>query len=256
MKVELLPLNKEELAIIPILTKEWITSKNPDVFPLTTYSSPRYVTYLKLQCSIPWKTNTVRFVGAYVDSKLTGFVEYIIMDNTVFINNICIKTEMRGLGIGRIFLDYAALLASENNLPSVSLDCFHWNKNVLETYIKWGFQITSNSYWYVGENPFKNTSNNIEYLVDGYANAELSQQAFGFSNFQVRTNEGKQNIGRIKNEYFRIIEKNQALDKNILKILGQMDSNRSLFIISPFCNLIDYSSFHQVSSSARMELVF
>lgn len=255
MNIQLLPLNKEQLTIIPKWTKDWITSINSSTFQLTTFSCPGYVNYLKFQCSLPWKINATRLVGAYDDTMLLGFVEFTLMESTLFINNIYIKAEVRGNGIARRFLDYAFLLASKNNLSTISLDCFLWNTKALKKYLNWGFKKISDTYWYIGENPYKNSKNSIHYLIDSYPNAELTQQSFGFSNLQIRTNEWKQNVGRISNTYFRIINKNGSIDKNILKVLADLDSNRDLFIISPFSDLPDYPFLQQVSSSARLELV-
>ncbi|MBC8079126.1 MAG: GNAT family N-acetyltransferase [Gorillibacterium sp.] len=252
--MEILPLKKESLAMIPQWTQQWMQTLNPNVFPLTIFSCSGYIPYILQQQSVPFHASGTYLLGAYNGAALTGFIEFTVTNKDLFINNICVNEQYRGRGIGTRLLDHVNEQALRHGYSKVRLECFSWNESVYQSYLALGYVKTGETFWSVGTNPVKDKPANHQYLVRDYPFAEVCQQAFGFSTFHLEKDGKTSRIGRIQSGYYRITLENEHLDEDLLQVLAALDPSRSLFVIQAISGLIEASFLRQISSSIQMEL--
>ncbi|OES44984.1 GNAT family N-acetyltransferase [Domibacillus iocasae] len=249
--ISIIPVRPSDVELVSKWTEEWIVAGNSSAYSLTIFSSPGYTNFLTYQQSIPWPYNPTRLLGAYDEDALLGFIEIRIMSDRLFINNFCVQKEARGRRVGEMLLQQTELLARSMNKKAVSLDCFLWNERAMDKYLKAGFHQVAHAHWFTSENQYRSEKDPALFLVEGYPNAEANQKEFGFSQFQIRTENGIFSVNRLKENYFRVTANEQNL--NYFNILSRLDQNRSLFIISPDSEPEAGSLWKKVSSSVRME---
>ncbi len=88
------------------------------------------------------------FYVAETDNKIVGFALYFYayytwVGKSLYLDDIYIKPEYRGKGIGKILLEKVILTAKENNCKRVRWQVLDWNENAIKFYKKNGSEISS-----------------------------------------------------------------------------------------------------------------
>ena len=76
------------------------------------------------------------------ENKVLGYVSYTIKTRHVsklVVDQLVIKEELRGLGLGRILMDEVKKIALENNCERIELNCWMFNTNAQAMYEHIGF---------------------------------------------------------------------------------------------------------------------
>lgn len=253
MLVNIRPLTLESLAQIPRWTERWMAPLHPKIFSLTLFSCPGYLTYAWHQQTVPAGVGASRFYGAYDGDDLLGFIEYAVVEQGLFINNLCVSDSARGRGIGTRMLEWVHQEGIRRACAFVRLDCFSWNHPALAYYLALGYEPKGETFWSIGSNPYREEAGNCGFLVRDYPFAEVSQQAFGFSTFHL-SREGKTTaVGRIDNHSYRVVAGDKPPAPDIWRTLAAIDPHRDLFLIHAAADLAGLPSLKRISSSIQME---
>lgn len=82
-----------------------------------------------------------------INNVVSGFIHFKLFENTVFLNNICLKQSCQGEGIGKYFLKESLNLVYDGSQEKFELDVFLSNQKALKWYIKLGLEIQRKSNW-------------------------------------------------------------------------------------------------------------
>ncbi len=80
-------------------------------------------------------------VAVYVNQDIIGIISYSIIYERGEINYIITLPDYRNQGIGGKLLEYAVNDMKNNNCINISLEVEQTNKNAINLYSKYGFQI-------------------------------------------------------------------------------------------------------------------
>jgi len=82
-----------------------------------------------------------------VDNQLAGFIHFKILDNAVFLNNICIHDKFQDIGLGKFFLKESLVLVPDKKIEYFMLDVFSSNQRALRWYERLGLLRISENSW-------------------------------------------------------------------------------------------------------------
>ncbi len=247
------PLRNKDAHLIPKLIE---SGMNRSIFPLTIFSSKGYEAYINNLLTIAEKNRRVKLYGAFVDDHLAGYTEWRILEESLFLNNIYVFPEYQGFGFGKsLLVEHGKDLLHEYEKSTISLDVFADNKAAIHWYEKIGFINKQSTYWYVGEQTARTDSNSpTGCYVENYPNAEAEHKAYGFSMLTCSTRNGSYQIGRIKNQYYRITNPKFLHDYELLHYLYELDPCRRLIVLTNEEDLPNHYTL--VCKSNRMSAVF
>jgi GNAT superfamily N-acetyltransferase len=231
MKIYIQPLNRKDAHYIPRLIESGI---NKDILVLTIYHSKGYEEYLKTLLSIPEENRRIKFYGAFVDGHLVGFSEWRINEDELFLNNIFVLPEYKGMGIGKLLLvNHGKKLLDQYGKSIMSLDVFDHNTEALSWYKRLGFVGKYSTDWYTGEQPsFAYDKNANHCYIENYPIAEAEHTSYNFSMLTCSTKEGVYQIGRLKDEFYRLPNINSLNDYDLLHFLYKSDPQRKLLLLT------------------------
>jgi len=253
LKPEISTLQLKDAWQLPEIMKTYLPA---EVYELTTFSCSGYGKYVEVLLSMPVKWCESRFYGVYVDGKLVGFAEWRHLGDILFLNNICILPQRRGMGIGNILFKKGLEYAKRYGISAVCLDVFNWNIQAQTWYQEMGFQVMHETSWKVGENiPRNDAENSRELILREYPQAEAAHLLYGFSAFSVKTKQSDYTIGRIKDSYFRLADISAITDRNLLQGLYRIDPKRSVLVFCPNDKKNNSSFLRTVTGSLRMKLL-
>ena len=107
-------------------------------------------------------------IGEY-DGTPAGFALFFHNFSTflgkpgIFIEDIFVKPEFRGKGLGKMFFSFLAKIAVERNCGRLEWSCLDWNKSSIEFYKKQGAQALDE--WTI----YRITGEGIKKLAEGCA---------------------------------------------------------------------------------------
>jgi GNAT superfamily N-acetyltransferase len=251
MKLRIEPLKSKDAYLIPKLIE---SGMDKNIFSLTIFSSNGYEVYLENLLTIPEENRRVKFYGAFVGEQLAGYTEWRIFENSLFLNNIYVFPEYQGLGLGKSLLEkHGIKLMEEYGKSCITLDVFHNNAEAMRWYEKIGFVKQESLNWYVGEQQTLTLNCSFECYIENYPNAEAEQKAYDFSMFTCSTKNGVYQIGRIKNQFYRLTNPESLYNDDLLHCLYQFDPKRKMLLLT---NEVISSNFSFASAcvSNRMKL--
>jgi GNAT superfamily N-acetyltransferase len=230
MKLRIEPLKSKDAHLIPKLIE---SGMDKDIFSLTIFSSKGYEAYLEKLLTIPEENRRVKLYGAFVGNHLAGYAEWRIYENSLFLNNIYVFPEYQGLGLGKSLLEkHGNKLMEEYRKSSITLDVFNNNAEAMRWYEKIGFVKQESINWFVGEQLTITRNSTFECYIENYPNAEAEQKAYDFSMFTCSTKNGVYQIGRIKNQFYRLTNPESLSNDDLLHCLYQFDPKRKLLLLT------------------------
>lgn len=81
------------------------------------------------------------------NNEISGFIHFKVLNDTIFLNNICLNDNNQGKGLGKIFLKKSLDLLPDADLKYFALDVFLSNDRALFWYQSLGLNIISKSNW-------------------------------------------------------------------------------------------------------------
>ncbi len=86
--------------------------------------------------------------GYFIDNQLAGFVSYRVKNNILVIGLFGVLIPYQGKGIAKILLEHVNYMANHMQLDSISVSTQGSNRNALKAYIKQGFKVSLEEFWY------------------------------------------------------------------------------------------------------------
>lgn len=226
---------------------------NDDIFPLTIFSSNKYELFLSKLLSIPSRLRKVQYFGAYQDNKLLGFTEWRILEDGIFLNQISLFPNYRGMGVGKALLEHGLTLLKDYKKTKMSLDVFEDNLYAEEWYRRKGFTSVTTTQWYLG-NHVRNfdIEKSNQYSIENFNSSEAEQEIYRFSILNVKSPTKLYRVGRIKEHLYRINGIHTFLDEGLQSVLQELDNSRSLLVLTE--KELKCNHFRFIAASKRMSL--
>jgi sugar transferase EpsL len=215
----------------------------------TIYASVRVDRYLARLVFFPHLHNEHMLWGAWDGSVLVGYAHYRALPDSWHLNNIAILPTYQGCGIGRALWNCFLEMGQERGFKQLSLDAERDNQQALAWYQRLGLRITETVWIYeksIGGKASSHHTVETVQLLDWEA-AEAWQETYGFSRFRLAYQGRTWPVERLGQHYFRV---RQPLPVILESVLSEMDSSRSLLIVSP--QLIHSAELEEIGVSFRM----
>jgi len=145
----------------------------------------------------------------------------------------------------------AALRMSDVGVGQISLDVFDDNAQALKWYGRLGFQIRQTSEL-IEIMPPMTPSEWRAYLSD-LPQADLCQERFGFSRFNLVTVQRTWSIGRIGDGWFRLDDAAALGDASVFAALRALDPRRRIFAAVPQFSVAPTIEARLLATTHRME---
>ena len=175
-------------------------SSRPDIAQLLVLGCKGASEYIRMQLAsrVP-SAESVYFVAQSPDG-IIGAAELRRQPNKLFLNDIAVHHGYRGKGVGALLLS-AAVRMSGVSSGQIGLDVFHDNVRALQWYSRLGFAISTSAEFLELAPP--SAADEEPAYVSGLPQADLCQERFGFSRFDLITGKGTFSVGRIGETWFR-----------------------------------------------------
>lgn len=228
---------------------------NENYLQTTIYSSKKIDAYLGFLIESNYEISGYYYFGYFIDEHLIGFCEWRDVDQeTIFLNNIYVDDNYKGLKIGSELISHGFNLAMRLNKRSMKLDVYTTNDRALKWYRKLGFYQTNISYIYSVDGKTSYLKNTFDSFIPNYAQAIALYESFGFTNINVRTKMSNYVVGIPNPFYYKIDSSIDMEDEDLLKILDVTFPNRKAMFTSKEPQMhISNDSINLIGSSISMK---
>jgi N-acetylglutamate synthase-like GNAT family acetyltransferase len=195
-------------------------------------------------------------VNAYIvveyQGKISGVVEYRILNDVIFLNYIVLGVELKGKGFAsQIFESSLNILSSKRN--KIILDVFTNNYSAIGWYEKIGFNRLYFSTW--NEVLIEiSCLDKSKYKLINKKNSEDKFQRYGFTTFEFQNCNRSYSVGLLGEKWIRITDNSILYDSKAMSSVINEFPNKSIFSITD--NNIDqnhFLKFEHIIDSIRME---
>ena len=166
------------------------------------------------------------WVGAY-DPDLVAICEMRTLPQSLFLNQIYVAEGAQGSGIGARLTASAIDFCMHPAATSLELDVVDGNDRAHSWYQRLGLTALSAADW--GLRPLVEAKGWS--ALQGLPAADLLQEHYGFSTFNLLTEIRTYTIGRLGTEFFRVMDHRLLDDPGALSGLHALDSSRQLLCI-------------------------
>lgn len=211
------------------------------------YAADRVWRYLSNLAVLPdWQKDHV-LLGAWVNQSLIGYAHFRALTESWHLNQIAVDKCFQGKGIGSQLFAHWISESNPRGYQKLTLDVPYANEDVWQWYARHGFHITEHTWVYENALPQPKSIDLHKVAVKEWLTAEAWQSLYGFSEFDIEIDEENWHVGRLGEDYFRMIK----YPPEILKqVLVKIDARRRLLIFS-HCQL-DISSCEPAQHGVRM----
>jgi ribosomal protein S18 acetylase RimI-like enzyme len=178
--------------------------------------------------------------GAYAVAtrhrKVVGCCEIRRSSRGALLNYIAVRPQARRSGVGTSLLRGAlTALAARGGMGSTfELDVFSHNAGAIRWYQALGLRETGRFAWHtLGRLPKGLAGVGLEDLrLRGIAQAEVTQAAFGFSEFRVERGDRGYTVGRLGTRWYRLTDRAAAEDGDLLALLARLAPRRGVLLVA------------------------
>ncbi len=199
----------------------------PEIRHLLIYEDPRAAEYFRMQIAAMGKNAESIFVAANEEGAVTGAAEMRRQPDGLLLSYIGVASESSGRGLGSALLR-AAIQKSETLHGNIQLDVFAENSLALQWYGRLGFRTIRHINLYEATPP--RAAQGVAYL-SGLPQADLCQERFGFSSFEIKTGGGTFRAGRIGRHWFRLTDPRAVESGAVFAALQQLDRGRTVLAV-------------------------
>lgn len=203
---------------------------HPDVAQLLICGCKGASEYIRMQLSSRFPIPESAYFVAHVPDKIIGAVELRRQPNRLFLNHIAVQQRYRGKGVGAVLFSTAVKMSGLSS-GQIGLDVFHENTGALRWYIRLGFTIRTSAEFIEIAPPCE--TDGAPAYISGLPQADLCQERFGFSKFNLITRTGTFSVGRIGDTWFRLTDLAAVDSPSIFVALNSLDPGRRVFAIVP-----------------------
>ena len=202
----------------------------PDFAQLLIYGCRGASEYIRMQLAPGLAPAESAYFVAQARGDIIGAAELKRQSNRLLLNYISVHLGYRGQRVG-VTLFSAALRMSGVNSGQIGLDVLHDNVSALQWYSRLGFA-TRTSAEFLELAPPSGVDKEPAY-VSGLPQADLCQERFGFSKFNLITGKGTFSVGRIGDPWFRLTDLAAVGNPAIFAALNLLDPKRRIFAVVP-----------------------
>jgi GNAT superfamily N-acetyltransferase len=206
------------------------SSFSPEIAQLLIHGCAGASEYIRSQIASGIPNAESMYLVAEASAGLLGAVEMRRRPNGLFLNYIAVSPERRRQRVAASLLLEGLRLLGDNS-GRIELDVFHDNIAAVQWYGRLGFgTITSVEFL---ELPPACVGGAEPAYVSGMPQADLCQERFGFSTFNLITGKGTFPVGRIGDAWFRLSDPVAVDDPAIFAALRLLDPARRIFAVVP-----------------------
>lgn len=220
------------------------------VVELLIYGCKGAAEHIRVQLAYGAPHNESAYFVARAPGGIAGAVELRRHPNGLFLNYIGVRDEFRGQRVGTALLS-GAMQMSGIHSGQIALDVLDDNIRALQWYERLGFTRRASSE-FLELAPPPATDDPPAY-VSGLPQAEVCQEQFGFSRFNLISRNGSFSVGRIGNSWFRLTDPAVARDPAIFKALHLLDPRRRIFAVLPPSSVPCEQVIRLVATTHRMD---
>lgn len=176
--------------------------------------------------------NRCLFVVHVEQNRINGAAEFRRDVSHIFLNHIFVRASEQKQGIGRLLLADGLRLVRNCGQLNLYLDVLKNNSVAQRWYTSLGFSIESKSTW--REIKLLPASDIKSWSISDFAQADLRQTTYGFSQFNLNIDGKGFRIGRLGKKLFRFVDADTTdCDiRNVVHALYYLDPDRTLLWIS------------------------
>jgi ribosomal protein S18 acetylase RimI-like enzyme len=205
-------------------------SSRPDVAQLLICGCKGASEYIRMQLAAGVRNAESAYFVAQGPGRIIGAVELRRRSNGLFLNHIAVHHNYRGQRVGAVLFSTAVTMSGVNS-GQIGLDVFHDNVSALHWYSRLGFATTTSAE-FIELAPPGGADEDPAY-VSALPQADLCQERFGFSRFDLITGNGTFSVGRIGETWFRLIDLAAIGSPSVFATLKLLDPARRIFAIVP-----------------------
>lgn len=170
-------------------------------------------------------------------AAVVGVAEFRWSFDGILLNHIYVSPDRQGQGLGRMLLaeGIARTIACTGRAAGecgICLDVFADNFPARRWYDSIGFATVGELVW--KDIPLQpSDSTGRPWYVSNWPQAECAHAAYGFSEFELRTEIGRHRIGRLGAQWFRVTDTAILTDATALAALAELDPARRLLYFGP-----------------------
>lgn len=203
---------------------------------------------MQLASGVP--TAESAYFVAQAPGGIIGAAELRRQSNRLLLNHIGVHPAYRGQRVGAILFS-AAVGMSGVSSGQIELDVLHDNVRALQWYSRLGFA-TRTSTEFLELAPPGGADEEPAY-VSGLPQADLCQDRFGFSKFNLVTRKGTFSVGRIGDIWFRLADSAAVSNPAIFAALNLLDPGRRTFAVVPPSSAPPAQVVRLLAKTHRME---
>lgn len=222
----------------------------PDLVRLLIYGCKGAAEYIRMQLAPAVPTTESIYIVAQVSGRIIGAAELRRQSNRLLLNYIAVQPGCRGQSVGAILFS-AAVRMSGVNSGQIELDVLHDNVAALRWYSRLGFT-TRTSAEFIELAPPGEVDEEPAY-VSGLAQADLCQERFSFSQFNLITGKGTFSVGRIGDTWFRLTDLAAVRNPTVFAALNLLDPGRRIFAVVPESSVPPAQVVRLLAKTHRME---
>jgi ribosomal protein S18 acetylase RimI-like enzyme len=222
----------------------------PEVAQLSIYGCKGAANYIRMQVASSAQNPESAYFVAPAPDRVIAATELRRTPGRLFLNYISVHPEYQGRRVGtQLFA--AAIKMSGVYDGQIGLDVFDDNLLALEWYGRLGFQMRQTSD-FIEVMPPVTEPEGAAYISD-LPQANLCQECFGFSKFNLVTGQRACSIGRIGDVWFRLNDSASVADPGVFSALRLLDPVRRTFAVVPSLSVPPRQVARLFVRSHRME---
>lgn len=168
-------------------------------------------------------------------NEIVGFAEFKLLKSTsvAFFNVIAISNKYKGLGLGKLLLEYSKNFFAEYGATAIQLDVYKSNLNAISYYDKFGFVKTDSKRFYkiqIPENSFE-----ADICVLNFSQYKAMIEVFGFYFIDVIIDSTAARLGVIDSDIIIRGQYDLPLQNTIKTISNALFVN-NVYLIADSCD--------------------
>jgi predicted N-acetyltransferase YhbS len=229
----------------------FFSSFRPDVSQLLIYGCNGASEYIQMQLASIIPIAESAYFVAQAQEGIIGAVELRRQSNRLLLNYIAVHPSHRGQRVGANLLS-AAVGMSGVSSGQIGLDVLHDNVRARQWYSRLGFETRTSTEFLELAPP--STLDEEPAYVSGLPHADLCQERFGFSKFNLITRKGTFSVGRIGDTWFRLADLAAVDNPAIFAALKLLDPGRRVFAVLPASSVPPAQVVRLLGWTHRMEV--
>lgn len=186
--------------------------------------------YIRMQLASGVPPAESAYFVAQAPGGIIGAAELRRQSNRLRLNYIGVDAGYRGQRIGAILFSEALRMSGVSS-GQIGLDVLHDNVRAVKWYRRLGFATRTSAEFVEVARP-GGEDEDLAY-ISGLPQADLCQERFGFSKFNLVTSNGTFSVGRIGNTWFRLTDLAAVGNPAVFAALRLLDPGRRIFAVVP-----------------------